>query len=170
VVVPAEQGFEAFYEAAFRRLVGQLLVVTGDLAEAEDVVQEAFARASGRWASLQGYDVPEAWVRRVALNLAASGLRRRRSRLVALLRLGPPPLVPAVSAETAAVAAALRALPVAQRQVVVLHHLLDLPVEQVARELRLPVGTVKSRLARARRALAEHLREPPDEEAVPHHA
>jgi RNA polymerase sigma-70 factor, ECF subfamily len=170
VAVPAQEEFEAFYEGAFRRLVGQLLVVTGDLAEAEDVVQEAFARASSRWASLRAYDVPEAWVRRVALNLAANGLRRQRAQLAALLRLGPPRPMPAVSEETAAVARALRALPVAQRQVIVLHHLLDLPVDQVARELRVPVGTVKSRLARARRALASHLGEPPIEEAAPKHA
>jgi RNA polymerase sigma-70 factor, ECF subfamily len=170
VAVPAQEEFEAFYEGAFLRLVGQLFVVTGDLAEAEDVVQEAFARASSRWASLRAYDVPEAWVRRVALNLAANALRRQRSQLAALLRLGPPRPMPAVSEETAAVARALRALPVAQRQVIVLHHLLDLPVDEVARELRVPVGTVKSRLARARRALARHLGEPPIEEAAPKHA
>jgi RNA polymerase sigma-70 factor (ECF subfamily) len=170
VTVPEDDDFEAFYEGAFRRLVGQLLVVTGDLAEAEDVVQEAFARASSRWASLRAYDVPEAWVRRVALNLAANGRRRRRLRLVALLRLGPPRPVPAVSEETAAVAKALQALPVSQRQVIVLHHLLDLPVDQVAHELRVPVGTVKSRLARGRRTLARHLGEPPIEEAAPKHA
>jgi hypothetical protein len=87
-----------------------LFVVTGDMAEAEDVVQEAFARAAGRWASLHAYDVPEARVRRVALNLAANGLRRRRSRLAALVRLGPPRPVPAVSEETAALAQALRAV------------------------------------------------------------
>jgi RNA polymerase sigma-70 factor, ECF subfamily len=170
VAVPAQEEFEAFYEGAYRRLVGQLLVVTGDLAEAEDVVQEAFARASSRWAWLRAYDLPEAWVRRVALNLAANALRRQRSQLAALLRLGPPRPMPAVSEETAAVARALRALPVTQRQVIVLHHLLDLPVDQVARELRVPVGTVKSRLARARRALARHLGEPPIEEAAPKHA
>ena len=168
--MPAGDDFEAFYEGGFRRLVGQLLVVTGDLAEAEDVVQEAFARAAGRWASLRAYDVPEAWVRRVALNLAANGRRRRRKRLAALLRLGPPPLVPAVSADTAAVAEALGRLPVAQRQVIVLHHLLDLPVDRVAVELRVPVGTVKSRLARARRTLANQLGEPPNQEAQPNHA
>ena len=49
---------------------------------------------------------------------------------------------------------ALCALPMAQRKAVVLHHLLDLPVDQVAVELGVPVGTVKSRLARARGALA----------------
>jgi RNA polymerase sigma-70 factor (ECF subfamily) len=60
-------------------------------------------------------------------------------------------------AEVPGLMEALRALPVAQRKVVVLHHLLDLPVEQVAAELGVPVGTVKSRLARARGALASRL-------------
>jgi RNA polymerase sigma-70 factor (ECF subfamily) len=52
--------------------------VTGSLEDAEDAVQEAFARASTRWATLREYEMPEAWVRRVALNLATSGLRRTR--------------------------------------------------------------------------------------------
>jgi RNA polymerase sigma-70 factor, ECF subfamily len=169
VAVPAHE-FEVFYQGTFRRLVGQLYVVTGDLAEAEDVVQEAFARASRRWATLRAYDVPEAWVRRVALNLAANGIRRHRSRVAALLRLGPPPPVPAVSEDTAAVAQALQSLPVSQRRVIALHYLLDLPIEQVAHELNMPVGTVKSRPARARRTLAKQLGEANVEEAKPKHA
>ena len=62
-----------------------------------------------------------------------------------------------VPAELPGLTEALRALPMAQRKVVVLHHLLDLPVDQVAVELGVPVGTVKSRLARARGALATRL-------------
>jgi RNA polymerase sigma-70 factor (ECF subfamily) len=58
------QSFEEFYAAVFNRLVGQLFLVTGDLQEAEDVVQEALTRAAGRWARLRDYDVPEIWVRR----------------------------------------------------------------------------------------------------------
>src|SRR6266516_3108455 len=75
-----DRDFEAFYAATYDRLVGQLLVVTGSLQEAEDLVQEAFVRACGRWPHLRDYDLPEAWVRRVALNLAASGLRRAARR------------------------------------------------------------------------------------------
>jgi RNA polymerase sigma-70 factor, ECF subfamily len=52
---------------------------------------------------------------------------------------------------------ALRALPLGQRQVIVLHHLVGLPVDEVARELRLAPGTVKSRLARGRAAMASTL-------------
>jgi len=78
--------FDAFYQASYHRLVGQLTILTGSLEDAEDAVQEAFARASTRWARLRDYDAPEAWVRRVAFNLATSGLRRARRQLAALAR------------------------------------------------------------------------------------
>jgi RNA polymerase sigma-70 factor (ECF subfamily) len=151
------EGFEEFYTRAVGRLLGQLLLVTGDLHEAEEVVQEAFARASVRWAWLRDYDVPEAWVRRVALNLAAERARRLRRQARALLRLGPPPQVPAASAEALALLEALRTLPMRQRQAIVLYHLVDLPVEEVARLIGVRSGTVKSLLARGRRALANRL-------------
>ena len=61
--------------------------------------------------------------------------------------------------ETLALVEALRSLPVRQRQVIVLHHLVGLPVEEVAQTLRVPAGTVKSQLSRGRRALAARLRE-----------
>jgi RNA polymerase sigma-70 factor (ECF subfamily) len=158
--VEGTEDFDSFYGAVFARLVGQLAVVTGDRHEAEDVVQEAMARAASRWARLGAYDAPEAWVRRVAFNLAISGHRRARRRLAALLRLGPQPPVPPVSVDALAVADALQGLTVAHRQVIVLYYLADLPVEQVAAELRVPVGTVKARLARAREALAARLADP----------
>src|SRR5215218_1681868 len=143
----AHEGFAAFYASSYRRLLGQLFAVTGDLAEAENVLQEAYARAFARWSRVGDYDLPEAWVRRVAINLAAMAERSLRRRARALLRLGPPPLVPELSP-------ALAALPLGQRQVIVRHHLVGLPVEEVARELRLAPGTVKSRLARGRAAMA----------------
>ena len=90
-----DDGFARFYTASYQRLLGQLFAFTGDLAEAENLLQEAYARAFARWAQMRAYDHPEAWVRRVALNLAAMRARRLRRRAAALLRLGPPPTVPA---------------------------------------------------------------------------
>ena len=149
--------FADFYTASYQRLLGQLFTVTGDLAEAENLLQEAYARAFARWAQVCAYDHPEAWVRRVALNLAAMAARRLRRRAVALWRLGPPPVVPELSPELLDLHRALGALPLGQRQVIVLHHLVGLPVEEVAHELQVPAVTVKSRLARGRRALAQVL-------------
>lgn len=149
--------FEELYTSAFGRLVGQLFLVTGDLHEAEEVVQEAFTRAAGRWQRLRDHDLPEQWVRRVAINLATDGRRRVRRRLAVLAQLDAEAVVPPISVDGLAVAAALATLPRRHRQVVVLHYLLDLPVPEVARQLAVPVGTVKSRLARARTALAAQL-------------
>jgi RNA polymerase sigma-70 factor, ECF subfamily len=161
-----QQGFEEFYAAVFGRLVGQLYLVTGDLEEAEDAVQEALTRAAVRWGRLRDYAVPEAWVRRVAMNLASDGFRRARRRLAVATRLRPEPDHPA-TLDGVVVADALRTLPMAQRKAVVLHHLLDLPVDRVAAELGVPVGTVKSRLARARSALAARLAPPPGQAGDP---
>ena len=156
----AGASFEEFYAATVDRLLGHLFLVTGDLHAAEEIVQEAFTRASMRWPRLRSYDVPEAWVRRVAMNLAADRARSLRRQTRALMRLGPPPAVPSVSVETLALVEALRTLPVRQRQAVVLHYLADLPVADIALALAVPSGTVKSLLARGRRALAAKLGEP----------
>jgi RNA polymerase sigma-70 factor (ECF subfamily) len=99
-------GFEAFYTAAYRRVVGQVFALLGDLQEAEDVTQDAFAKASVHW-------------RRIDLHRALGRLAPRH------------------------------------REVLVLRYVAELSVDEVARHLRLPAGTVKSRLNRARRALAE---------------
>jgi RNA polymerase sigma-70 factor, ECF subfamily len=150
------EGFEEFYTAT----VGRLFPVTGDLHETEEIVQEAYARASVHWARLRDYDVPEAWVRRVAMNLAADRGRRLQRQARALLRAGPPPVVPPVSVEALALAEALRTLPMHQRQAIVLHHLADLSVEEVAATLGARAGTIKSWLARGRRTLATRLGDP----------
>jgi RNA polymerase sigma-70 factor, ECF subfamily len=153
-------GFEEFYAATVGRLLGQLFPVTGDLHEAEEIVQEAFARASTHWGRIREYDMPEAWVRRVAMNLAADRGRRLQRQARALLRAGPPANVPPASVEALALAEALRTLPLRQRQAIVLHHLVDLPIDEVAATLGANAGTVKSWLARGRRALAARLGEP----------
>ena len=161
-----DDSFAAFYTASYQRLLGQLFALTGDLAEAENLLQEAYARAFARWAQVRAYDYPEAWVRRVALNLTRMAARRLRRRTAALLRLGSVPATAELSAETIDLLVGLRALPLAQRQVLVLHHLVGLPVAEVAHELGLPVGTVKTRLARSRRALARRLALDPEEVAT----
>ena len=154
--------FEEFYQSAYTRLVGQLFSVTGSLEQAEDVVQEAFVRALDRWATIRAYDVPELWVRRVAINLAVSEIRRLRRRAAALLRLGAQRPQPHLTPETAGVAEMLHRVPVNQRPVLLLHDVLDLPIEQVAEQLGLPVSTVRGRLSRARANLARQLAAAPE--------
>jgi RNA polymerase sigma-70 factor (ECF subfamily) len=163
------RSFEEFFAATYGRLVGLLFAFLHDRAQAEDAVQDAFASALLRWRVLRRYHDPEAWVRKVAFHRAIDHQRRTARRLRALVRLGPPPSLPPVGAEHVDLVRALRKLPVAQREVLVLHYVAELAVERIAAELRLPVGTVKSRLARGRAALARHLEpgvEAPDEEST----
>lgn len=115
--------------------------------------EEAYARAWQRWDRLTREGDPLPWVRTVALRLAVSSWRRTRNRLRAQRRHGPVPDAPALSADRVALVAALRELSPDQRRVVVLHHLLDLPVEEVARETGASNGAVRTRLSRARKAL-----------------
>src|SRR5260370_35200127 len=72
------QDFHDFYSSSAARLVRHGYALTGDLAEAQDIAQEAFARAGQRWPMVRDCDSPEAWVRRVATNLSASRWRRIR--------------------------------------------------------------------------------------------
>ncbi|MFD5567636.1 SigE family RNA polymerase sigma factor [Streptomyces cadmiisoli] len=152
-----EDEFDAFYAAAFPRLTGQLYAFTGDLSEAQDVVQEAFVQAWDRRHKLLVDAAPEAWIRTVAMRLAVSRWRRAK-RWLELVRHTPlPESTPGPGPERTALVTALRQLPETQRMAVVLHHLCDLTVEQVASETDAPVGTVKARLSRGRAALARHL-------------
>jgi RNA polymerase sigma-70 factor, ECF subfamily len=151
--------FGDFYAANYGRTVALVTSLLGDRHEAEDVAQEAFARALLRWPRLRRYELPEAWLRRVALRLAIDS-RRRARRMSGLARLtaAPAPPGPAgLDTDGTGLGAAILALPLRQREVVVLHYLVDLPVAQVARDLRLPVSTVKTRLASGRRRLEREL-------------
>ena len=73
------EDFDAFYAHTARRLVGYVYTLTGDLAEAEDTVQEAYARAWQHGSKVRRYENPEAWVRTVAYRIAVSSWRRFRS-------------------------------------------------------------------------------------------
>lgn len=151
------QEFDDFYAGCSKRLVGQLYAMTGDMAEAQDVVQEAFVRAWDRRKQLAETSSPEAWVRTVAWRLAISRWRRTRTALTAMRRHGVAADAAPPSPDHVALVSALRRLPDEQRRAIVLHHLCDLSVEQVAHETGSPVGTIKARLSRGRAALAEHL-------------
>jgi RNA polymerase sigma-70 factor (ECF subfamily) len=149
-----EDEYRAFYAAAFPRLVGQVYLMTGDLGEAQDAVQEAFVRAWGRRRRFADGDQPDAWIRTVARRLAVSRWRSARSARAAWRRyaaatahVAPP------GVDKPLIVSALQRLPEEQRRAIVLHHLCDLPVEQVATETGAPVGTVKARLARGRATL-----------------
>ena len=155
--VDDEAGFTAFYRATYSQIVGQVYPILGTFAEAEEVAQEAFSRAATHWAKVSTYDRPDAWVRRVAVNLSMSLSRRTRRRAAALLGLAREPVVEADPLNRLALVEALNKLPPRYRVVLTMHYLVDLPIRDVADELGLPVATVRTRLARGRRRLNEEL-------------
>jgi RNA polymerase sigma-70 factor (ECF subfamily) len=155
VSVPAAEDFDSFYRGTRQRVLSCVYLVTGDLGEAQDAVQEAYMKAWLRWDTIGRYDEPESWVRLVACRHATSRWRSMRSRLRAHGRLGLMPESTAGPAtDTVEIVAALKQLPEEQRVALALHYLVGLAVAEVAIQTGAPVGTVKSRLARGRRALA----------------
>ena len=143
--------------------------LVGDRSEAEDLAQEALARAYGRWRTVRGHD--EAWVARVTTNLAIGRWRRRRVAAerhaaagdAALLARGDglPGGRPGGPAEARVdrvdVVRALRALPRRQREVVALRYLADRPEAEVADLLGCSAGAVKQHAHRGLAALRARL-------------
>jgi RNA polymerase sigma-70 factor, ECF subfamily len=147
----------ALYARAFPSLVGLLTAIGGNRADAEEVAQEAFVRLLEHWGKVRDYADPEAWLRTVAVRVLVSRQRRRQvaARGLAVLGRRATTALPAAGpGHDVELEEALAGLPVDQRAVLVLHHLHDLSVAEVAELLHVPAGTVKSRLSRARAALA----------------
>ena len=155
-----EDEFELFYRTSFRTLVGQIYALCGDAAEANDCVQEAFVRAWDKRATLDVHQSPEAWVRTVAHRLAVSRWRRARKALLRPDRTQEPSPPPEPDVTRLALVRALQGINADQRRAVVLHHLCDVPIADVARETGVALGTVKARLSRGRAALAVLLTDP----------
>lgn len=153
------------YDASYRRLVVQLFAICGDQADAEDAVQEAFVTALRKRRELNGVDNPEAWIRTVALNRLRGGWRHAAIVFRYQAKVPGPQADVEVGPAHVALVAALSQLDRGQREVIVLHHLADRGTSQIAAELGIPEGTVKSRLSRARARLAELL----DEREEPNH-
>jgi RNA polymerase sigma-70 factor (ECF subfamily) len=155
--MPDADGFDAFYRGTAQRLVRYAYGLIGDAAEAQDLTQEAYARAWQRWGRLRTYDEPEAWLRMVVTRLATDRWRRLVVR-GAFSRMQPPAEpAPPPSEDTVILVRALRALPLVQRRALVLRYLLDRSVADIADEMDTNVNTVKSWLSRGRAGLAAAL-------------
>lgn len=136
----------AFCDRVSGRLVGSLTLYCGDRHVAEELAQEALARAWERWATVSLMDSPEAWTFRTALNLANSRFRRRlvERRVLAALGSSRGRAHEPDDTTVLAVRAAVQALPPRQRAVVVARWFLGYSVEETAALLDCAPGTVKS--------------------------
>ena len=163
-----DAGFDEFYAATNRAVVAQVYAMVGNLAEAEDAVAEAYARAWQRWRQLHRYGDPAGWVRTVAYRIAVSSWRRARNRATAHASYSSAGPVPGPDGQTLALVEALQRLPITQRRAVVLHHLVGMSVAEISAETGGTVSAVKQWLSRGRRALAVALGD--DLEEVDSHA
>ena len=128
-----EESFSWFFAGEYPQLVRTLshLVRRED---AEDISQEAFARLHQRWAKISRYERPDAWVRRVAINLALSHAKRegrRRERETTRRADDEPRLAPTPTVDTE-VMAAIRTLSTRDQALVVLFYFEDRPVAEAA--------------------------------------
>lgn len=152
----------ADFDECFRRHYARLVRSLGAGADgAEEAVQEAFVAAHLRWAMVSQLDDPVGWVRRVAIRRILNQNRSllRRDRAIARLSARPSPAGPVDADERVGddLSAAIRRLPIRQRLALVLHHLEDLSVRDVADAMGVSEGTVKSQLHDARANLRSHL-------------
>jgi RNA polymerase sigma factor (sigma-70 family) len=158
-VVRSMEGAEQLVADLRRPLVGALALYVGDRGVAEELAQEALARAWVDWDRVSRLDAPGAWVFRVAFNLARSRFRRLRAERRAHARLGPHDqdggdhgaVVPAVLA----VREAVRSLPPRYREVIACRYFAELTVAETAVAMRCAEGTVKSLSHKALSALRE---------------
>jgi RNA polymerase sigma-70 factor (ECF subfamily) len=172
LVEAARRGDRDAFEALVRREVAGVyrtsLAILGNPADAEESTQEAFLSA---WRSLRSLRDParfDAWLGRIVVNACRMALRRRRGvREITIEEKTASETsdrAADVAADPAAIAVdalafdrAFEQLSVDERRLLALTYAEDRPLEEVARLLEVPVGTVKSRLARARDALARAL-------------
>ncbi len=157
----ADEVLGAIFRREYARLVGLARVLIDTRAEAEELVQEAFARTYAAWERIDEPDAALAYLRTTVVNLARGGLRRRATvRRTPLDAVGDAPGADAAVTATEAqreVLAAVRALPDRQREVVVLRYLLDLSTADTAATLDISEGSVKTHLHRALGALERAL-------------
>ena len=141
--------FEAAVTPLYDSIVRRLVVVLGDLQEAEDIAQDAYLRAFQSWERFDGRDV-RAWLYTIALRLAFNHLRRRRRWLAALRRIAPAPWSDRSDPD---LWTAIHRLDVRTRAALLLNVLDGYTQREIATMLAVPEGTISSRLSRARSVL-----------------
>jgi RNA polymerase sigma-70 factor (sigma-E family) len=145
--------FDRFVAGNTDTLLRTAYLIAGDLGEAEDLVQDTLFEVARRWPRVRRMEHPTAYARRILVNRAVGGAKRRARRRQELAT-GPPPerALPVLAGiqigEHDELIGALAALPPRQRAVIVLRYFLDLPEAEVAAALKCSLGTVKSTASR----------------------
>jgi len=158
-VVAEPLSFEMFFETEARTLFRRLCAVTGNSAEAEEIMQDAFLALWERWDRVGTLQDPTGYLYRTAMNVF-----RKRSRRAALafrraLSLAPDPVPFGEIDEQQDVVAALAELTPRQRAALVLTDVMDYSSEEAGRALGVTAGTVRGLASRARENLRRQVGE-----------
>jgi RNA polymerase sigma-70 factor, ECF subfamily len=155
-----DQAFEALMARHERRVYNLAFRMLGNAEDARDATQDAFLSCFRHLSAFRGESAFATWLHRIAVNACYDSLRRRRDNV----SLDERPIEPAAHPDHAeqAISAVdiqrgLGEVPPDFRAVVIMHEIQDMPLEEIAAILDVPVGTVKSRLHRGRVALGRAL-------------
>jgi len=156
------EDFDRLYKSSYSRVLYTIYAIVGDHAAAEDCAQDAFVRAFKAWPSWKPDAPAEAWLHRIAINVAYSHIRQRKLREVGELvrRLGRPGpgKDPSETAESSDLFRAMRKLDPDQAAVIILRHHHGYTNREIAFALGSPESTISSRLVKAKARLREELK------------
>jgi RNA polymerase sigma-70 factor (ECF subfamily) len=148
--------YDWWFRAAYPSIARTVFVILHDRALAEEIAQDAFVQLYRHWPTVQGYERPDLWVRRVAIRLAVKHVKRERMRRQ---REQMAVEVPHEHVADPDVVRAVAMLSPMQRAAVVLFYWADESVFDIARTLGVSESSVKQHLFRARARLATVLGE-----------
>lgn len=154
-----EERIGALFDHSYPSLKGLAYVMLGDAAAAEEVAQDAFVKAFSFWSRFKDVEHPEAYLRKIVINLCRSRIRRTgiEQRVNAVVHRDAETTVEPPPETSLDLWDAVKRLPERQRAAIVLRYLEDLSEAEVAALLDCSIGTVKSQLFKARRKLGAAL-------------
>jgi len=156
------QAFEALYRLHIDKVYGLCLRMTGNVSEAEDCAQEAFIQAWNKLDKFRGDSAFATWLHRIAVNSVLGRIRkskREQDRLQAVADVAPATVSSADTGELRDLSEAIDRLPEGARHVFLLHAVYGYSHAEAGSMLGIATGTSKAQLHRARRLLAQQLKE-----------
>lgn len=156
------RAFELLYRLHVGKVYGLCLRMTGNVSEAEDCTQDAFIQAWNKLAKFRGDSAFATWLHRIAVNTVLGRMRsskREQDRIQAVAETSAAPLATGDVGELTDLSEAVDKLPAGARHVFVLHAVYGYSHEEAGSMLGIAAGTSKAQLHRARRLLAQQLKQ-----------